>query len=106
MAESLTPVGPDGIVLHIGVHKSGTTSLQTRLDAVRSELAVHGVTYPGPEHASHVPAMALVGTVFGWAVRDPARDEVLWSDFARSINAVRGRAVISSEFFCQADDEQ
>lgn len=106
MPEALTPVGPDGIVLHIGVHKSGTTSLQTRLAAVRPQLAARGITYAGPDHASHLPAMALVGTVFGWGVRDPQRDEQLWNEFAESIRETRGRVMISSEFFCQADDVQ
>lgn len=36
------------VFLHIGTPKSGTTYLQTRLDANREELAAQGVFWPGP----------------------------------------------------------
>lgn len=48
------------LILHIGTHKTGTTSIQRFLDANRAALAARGVLYPGydligaPGHYAHI----------------------------------------------------
>ena len=43
-----------GLVLHIGLWKTGTTSIQRVMAARRAELAALGVHYPrSPGHANH-----------------------------------------------------
>lgn len=102
----LAPVPTDAIVLHIGVHKTGTTSLQSRLHAAREDLESHGVTYPGPREAQHRPAMSLVHAVWSWNKRDRKADDEAWTEFADETRAIPGRVLISSEFFCEANDEE
>src|SRR4051794_33050821 len=103
---ALAPLPADAILLHIGTHKTGTTALQSRLHAAREDLESHGVVYPGPREAQHRPAMSLVHAVWSWNKRDRAADERDWNAFADETRAIPGRVLISSEFFCEADDEQ
>ncbi len=104
----LAPQVPDdAIVLHIGTHKTGTTALQSALKARKDELAGLGVTYPLGHRAQHRACMALVEREFGWAPSRPA--EVYrrtWDKFAGKVAPIRGRVLVSSEWLCQADDEQ
>ncbi len=46
----------DVVYLHVGAPKTGTTYLQDRLQANRSALAVHGVSYPVGPHNDMFPA--------------------------------------------------
>ncbi len=107
-ADRLAPQVPDeAMVLHIGTHKTGTTALQSALKARRHELKELGVTYPLGHRQQHRACMALVEREFGWAPNRPS--EVYrrtWSRFADKVRPIRGRVLISSEWLCQADDEQ
>ena len=100
-------INDDGVLLHVGVHKTGTTALQGALASKRDELAELGVLYPGPEEAQHRAAMGLLGKLWGW--RDRGGGEVRKSNFtklAKQVRANSGRVIVSSEFFCEADDAQ
>ena len=48
----------DAVLLHIGVHKTGTTAIQAALADAREELASLGVRYPGKLQAQHRAAQA------------------------------------------------
>ena len=62
-AERLFPVvpalPPDAVLLHVGVHKTGTTAIQAALADARPELRRAGVLYPGKRKAQHRSAMAV-----------------------------------------------
>lgn len=95
----------DGVLLHIGVHKTGTTAIQAALADARPELRAQGVTYPGKLQAQHRAALAVLQRHWGWNARggsvlDPAHFDKL----ANRVHRHRGRVVISSEFFCEADE--
>jgi hypothetical protein len=95
------------MVLHIGTHKTGTTALQSALKARRGELRELGVTYPLGHRQQHRACMALVQREFGWAENRPIEEyHRTWAKFADKVRPTPGRVLISSEWLCQADDEQ
>ena len=99
-------IAPNGLLLHIGVHKTGTTAIQAALADARTDLAANGVRYPGKLQAHHRAALAVLGRPWGWNARGGAvLDTEHFDKLAKRANAYSGRVVISSEFFCEADEE-
>lgn len=99
MTEPL-PVG--SILLHIGPHKTGTTTLQGALHQGRGELRAHGVHYAGKEQQARFAAAAAVGSPLHG--RTTPYDH-LWPELVREVRAAGAdRVVISSETFANADD--
>ena len=104
---SVSPIAPDGVLLHVGVHKTGTTAIQAALADSRPELATRSVRYPGKLQAQHRAALALLGRPWGWNNRGGAvMDREHFDRLARRTGKAPGRVVISSEFFCEASSEQ
>lgn len=100
-------VGSDGVVLHIGVHKTGTTALQAALADARVELLEAGVRYPGKLQAQHRAALALLGRPWGWNSRGGSvMDRKHFDSLVRRVRGYDGRVVISSEFFCEAPEDK
>jgi hypothetical protein len=95
---------PEGArLLHIGPHKTGTSSLQSAFHRARRSLAGHGVLYAGPNRQPLRAAQAAA------AVGSPeARGRPIepWHELLREIRTSRARRiVISSEWFADARDE-
>lgn len=103
MATSVTPIEPGELLLHVGVHKTGTTALQVALADARPDLAAHQVRYPGSDTFQHRAIFAGAGTVYGWqdkgAKAVPKRH---WDDLVAQAR-YDGRTVISSEFLDDVD---
>ena len=100
------PLPQDAICLHIGVHKTGTTALQSALAQSRDDLARAGVVYPGRRTAHHGAATSAIGRTWGWRGRGgQAPNPAVFDRLARQARNHPGRVVISSEQFCEADDE-
>jgi hypothetical protein len=96
----------DAVLLHIGVHKTGTTALQAALADAREELAGAGVQYPGKLQAQHRAALAVLGRPWGWNNRGGAvLDRAHFDRLSTRVTEHRGRVVISSEFFCEAPED-
>lgn len=89
----------DAIVLHIGVHKTGSTALQTALARARPELLSHGVLYPGTDLAHHSAAWAVTGFSIGFGDEATTVRPRNWNRLVRQARRHRGRVMISSEFF-------
>jgi len=91
------------VFLHVGVPKSGTTYLQSRLHANRRELARHGVVYPGGrlgESRWHYwAALEVTGTDHGV---DPRRVRGSWRRMLREVRRARGDVVVSHEVLAKA----
>jgi hypothetical protein len=108
MPDRLPPAAPlpaDAIALHIGIHKTGTTALQAALAEARPELAARGVLYPGRKTAHHGAAMTVLERPWGWAGKGgKAPDPHYFDRLAREARGHRGRVLLSSEQFCEADD--
>lgn len=104
---SANSIARKGVLLHVGVHKTGTTAIQAALADARDELATHNVRYPGKLQAQHRAALALLGRPWGWNNRGGGvMDREHFDRLAKRTVKAPGRVVISSEFFCEASAEQ
>jgi hypothetical protein len=90
-------------LLHIGPHKTGTTTVQGALHLARERLATHGVVYPGRGRQTLWPVLAVTGQPA--LLGEPAPQISYWDHLVRDICAAGDqRVVLSSEFFAEADD--
>lgn len=95
----MSPASDNAIILHIGVHKTGSTALQAALAAARPELKRQGILYPGSDEAHHAAAWAVTGFTMGFGNEATSVRPRNWSTLARQARRHKGRVVISSEFF-------
>ncbi len=84
------------VYIHCGLHKTGTTAIQTALADGRDTLRAHGVLYPasGDEHAGH---HNLAWQISGRS--EFSADALTITDAVAQIAAFDGDAVLSSEDF-------
>ncbi len=95
-----------GMLLHIGVHKSGTTAIQAAFENARPSLADCGVSYPGEQQAHRAIASSALGRPLGWRTTGANKPDVsAWNEFVQHAQAYPGITVCSSEFFAEADNE-
>lgn len=96
------------VVAHVGFHKTGTTALQESFSANRNQLKELGITYPDfGEKAHHTAAWALIGRWWGWKNRGGQQFSIKeWKRVVKSVKRNRGTTLISSEFFCELDENQ
>lgn len=100
-------IRPGEVLLHVGVHKTGTTAVQAALFDARPELKAQGVTYPGRARSHYMHGLAAIGRRRGWANGGAVPRTSLWNDLvAATAKATDRRVVISGESFCEASDEQ
>lgn len=103
--ESAPPwTGSSDVLLHIGVHKTGTTALQGAFASARRELRRQGVVYPGDQVSHYFASLAALGKRRGWAQGGEHFDRRLWDELAEEVRSSSGRVVISSEALCEAGD--
>lgn len=105
---SMLPDAPaipaNGVLLHVGVHKTGTTAIQAALADARQDLRANGAYYPGRLQAQHRAALAVLGRPWGWNTRGGSvLDRSHFDTLAKRVRRHDDRVVISSEFFCEAD---
>ncbi|WP_059007471.1 hypothetical protein [Streptomyces specialis] len=93
---------PGTRLLHIGPHKTGTTSLQGAFHRLRAELAAHDVVYAGKGRQAKEPAVALTRACRP-APGAPGASSPWDALCAETAAAGDRRVVISSEFFSNAD---
>jgi hypothetical protein len=107
LGADISPIPSNGVLLHIGVHKTGTTAIQAALADARPELLNHDIRYPGKLQAQHRAALAVLGRPWGWNARGGGvLDRAHFDKLVKRTNQAPGRVVISSEFFCEASQEQ
>jgi hypothetical protein len=96
-----------GVLLHVGVHKTGTTAIQAALADARPELLKAGVAYPGKRKAQHRSAMALTARTWGWKGKGgEVIDPSVYQWLVNQVHRHTGRVAVSSEFFCEGDAEE
>ncbi|MDD2819279.1 MAG: hypothetical protein PHN51_10875 [Candidatus Nanopelagicales bacterium] len=99
-------LAPGGMVLHIGVHKTGTTAIQASLANSRPVLETLKIRYPGTRQAHRLIASSAMDRRLGWRVGGSAApDPNAWKDFVRSAHLYEGTTVCSSEFFAESSNE-
>ena len=98
----------DHLILHIGIYKTGTTSLQRIFGRNRKALLENGVYYPDYGINNHLTlAASVMQKSWGWTDRgETSFSPRYWNDFVADLKKRDGTAIVSSEFFCQADDKQ
>lgn len=97
---------PGGMLMHIGVHKTGTTAVQDALANCRPILGQWKVRYPGSGQAHRDIASAAMGVKLGFrtdGVRPP--QPALWDKFVANAHKYDGITVLSSEFLAQSPTE-
>ncbi len=108
-----------GTVLHVGLHRTGTTSLQNALAAAREQLSAEGVAYPlAPDEgftAHHRLACQIAGaetTASPNGLFLPERREFALAlrprlgPAERPSRGAAERMVLSSELFCTFDEAE
>lgn len=96
----------DAVLLHIGVHKTGTTAVQAAFADARPILREHGVYYPGKRPAQHRAALAVLDRAWGWGENGGEKfSRANFDDMAQRVRDHEGRVVISTEFLCEASED-
>ena len=107
-ATTVTPaLPPDAILVHIGMHKTGTTAMQSLFGAKRAELGQLGITYPGQADWHHSATKSLMGRPIGRTASGPIPADIRrWERLVNEVRRSTGRVVISSEYLSHCTDLQ
>ncbi|WP_405872821.1 MULTISPECIES: hypothetical protein [unclassified Streptomyces] len=102
--EGPAPLPAGTRLLHIGPHKTGTTSIQGALFAAKDQLPAHGVEFPGDTR--HPMEAALAACARPAMIGDTVPTDRHWTKLLQQVRASgRRTSVISSEFFADAEDD-
>lgn len=91
------------VVLHVGLMKSGTSTLQVRLMSAPEGLAAHGFLFPGGRWRYQLFA---VQDVLAWKQRAEGEYDGAWARLVREIDEYDGTAVVSMEFLAAPGEEK
>ena len=93
------------LIIHPGFHKTGTTALQQALSEVRHELLESKFFYPHTAgNAHHRAAWSIIEKTWGWKKRGGRISAPIeWKKLENKISSSKETAIISSEFFSEAD---
>ncbi|HEY9293790.1 MAG TPA: hypothetical protein VIP98_21130 [Microlunatus sp.] len=99
---------PEGTtLLHIGIPKTGTTTLQRSAAYHREQLLEHGVCYPGNSLNHREAVSALMARSLGWKNSESTPSKSIWDKIEREVKTTSAkRSLISHEFGCESTDEQ
>lgn len=91
-------------LLHIGLMKTGTTSLQNAASALRPGLLDRGVLYPGKGLNHRTALTAVMGRGWGW---DSEPNPAAWERLCAEIDAETTRRVwVGHELVSEADESE
>ncbi|MFF4583927.1 hypothetical protein [Streptomyces sp. NPDC001388] len=91
-------------LLHIGPHKTGTTSIQGALFGAKDRMPAYGVEFPATSR--HPMQAVLAACSRGGMIGDTTPTERHWEQLLEQVRATGARtSVISSEFFADAPDD-
>ena len=101
----VAPLPERARLFHVGIPKSGTTSLQMAASAGRETLRSHGVLYPGTKLNQRDAVLGFMERRWGWTSAGiPPRQA--WDDVMAEIEADTERRVLfGHEFASEADAE-
>ncbi|CCK30079.1 hypothetical protein BN159_5700 [Streptomyces davaonensis JCM 4913] len=92
-------------LLHIGPHKTGTTSIQGALFAAKEAMAGHGVDFPATSR--HPMSAALAVCARPGMMGNAKPTDRHWETLVEQVAATgRRTSVVSSEFFADAPDDE
>ncbi|MCD9155371.1 hypothetical protein [Aeromicrobium duanguangcaii] len=94
---------PGARVLHIGPHKTGTTSVQRSLHDARDEVAAQGLHYAGATSQPIDEVLSMLARENPRPPFDAPSTDRPWRRLVKEVNAQQDRTVlVSSEFFADA----
>jgi hypothetical protein len=96
---AVAPLPERAVLVHIGPHKTGTTTIQAAFHASRESLAAQDVVYAGGGRRPILPVLALRRAR---GKRAAVPDLRHWSGLVDEARAAAGRVVISNEAFADA----
>ncbi len=100
------PADPQRLYFHIGLPKTGSTSLQAALASNRERLKEHGFVYPFVrQEGMFLAAVEMVGTAARWG-QDPDDIAGTFAHLLRRGRRLGGTVVISHEIFSFASRAQ
>ncbi|MGC9542726.1 hypothetical protein [Streptomyces sp. UG1] len=100
----IAPLPAGTRLLHIGPHKTGTTSIQGALFEAREDMARHGVEWPATTR--HPMEAVLAACARTGMMGDTRPTEQHWERLLQQVRATGGHtSVLSSEFFADAADD-
>lgn len=96
------------IIAHVGFHKTGTTALQASFSHNRKMLREAGILYPNlGQKAQHKAAWSMTERFWGWNKRGGTKFSISeWDRLVKKSHKFKGTTLISSEFFCELDEEK
>jgi hypothetical protein len=101
----VSPLPPGTRLLHIGPHKTGTTSIQGALFAAKDAMKAHGVDFPADSR--HPMSAALAVCARPGMLGNSKPKERHWETLVSQVAATgRRTSVVSSEFFADAPDDE
>ena len=101
---ALAPLPAGTRLLHIGPHKTGTTSIQGALFAAKDRLPAYGVVFPASTR--HPMEAALAACARPAMMGDTAPTDKHWTRLLDQVAAAKSStSVVSSEFFADAEDD-
>ncbi len=104
MSSEIAPLPAGTRLLHIGPHKTGTTTLQAAFHESRDALALQGVHYAGARAHSMTAAMASLNRALPTLAGTPTAK---WDELVAEVKASSAdQVVVSSEFYSDAVDER
>lgn len=89
-------------VLHVGPHKTGTTSLQRAFHAEREAVAAQGVHYAGSTSQPIDEVLALLARENPRPPADAPSSDRPWRRLVREVKEAEGTVLVSSEFLADA----
>ncbi|QGN33379.1 hypothetical protein [Microlunatus sp. Gsoil 973] len=106
-SQPVEPLPEGSRLLHIGIPKTGTTTLQRSAAYRRRELLEHGVCYPGKSLNHREAVSALMDRTLGWKNSESAPGYGIWRRIENEVKTSPApRSLISHEFACESTDEQ
>ena len=104
MTDGIAPLPTGTRLLHIGPHKTGTTTMQAAFHHSRDELAAQGVHYAGKRAHSMAAAMASLNRALPTQSSTPTQR---WDELVAEVKASPAdKVVLSSEFYSDAKPER
>ncbi len=104
MSGAIAPLPAGTRLLHIGPHKTGTTTMQAAFHHSREGLAAQGVHYAGKRAHSMAAAMASLNRALPTQSSTPTQR---WDDLVAEVQASSAdQVVVSSEFYSDAKPER
>ena len=102
----VAPLPERARLFHVGIPKSGTTSLQTAASSGRTDLYDNGVLYPGRRFNHRLAVLGFMGRRWGWSA-DGVPPLHHWEELMEEIAGERERRVLfGHEFASESDAEK